>query len=126
MKYDIGQRFYRVEKHYISRIMREYRTDENGVRWYREKPQNYKVVIQEYEIVAHKRTIITGETEFWSHERHDEYVIVDVARTDDYGTSAVEPEWFNPQNGVFFSREEADEYAKLLKRPYSPTNKSGE
>lgn len=117
MKYDIGQRFFRVEKHYVSRIMREYKTDDNGVRWYREKPQNYKVVIQEYEIVAHRKFIITGETDFWSRESDEEYVIQDVSRIDDeHGFGAVEPGWFNAENGVFFSREAADEYAKLIKK----------
>ena len=117
MKYDIGQRFFRVEKHYVSRITREYKTDDNGVRWYREKPQNYKVVIQEYEIVAYRKSIITGETDFWSRENDEEYAIQDVSRIDDeHRFGAVEPEWFNPQNGVFFSREDANEYAKLLKK----------
>jgi hypothetical protein len=117
MTYDVGTRFFSVEKHYSSRIMREYRVDENGERWYREKPQSYKIVISEQEILSKKTYTIEGDASLWyDNLGHIEYAIKDVNSTDPDNERVV---FVGPGNfecdNVFFNRADAEKYAATLK-----------
>jgi hypothetical protein len=106
MKYNIGDKFYKVRKDY-SRVQREYKTDENGERWYREKPQKYKLVVDEYEIISHKQVIYTGDITVWGDI--DQYAVSLMFNDGSSQLFYVEDDWFEEEN-LFSSKLDAEKY----------------
>ena len=106
MKYNIDDKFYEVCKDY-SRVEREYKIDENGERWYREKQQKYKFIIDEYVLISHKQVIYTGDITVWGDT--DQYAIRVTFKDGGSQIIYVEDDWFENKN-VFSSKLDAEKY----------------